>query len=251
MRVDVTSYPDATQQVMAWAKAGESRYVCAANVHMVMESYDKTEFARVVNQADLITPDGKPLVQALRALGMRTASQVRGPSLTLHVCEAAAQQGVPIGLYGGSPDSLATFEAFLHHRFPGIQVACSISPPYRPLTPTEDAEYTRQIAESGARVLFVGLGCPKQELWMQVHRGAIPAVMLGVGAAFDFHGGRVKQAPVWMQTLCLEWAFRLAMEPRRLWKRYAKHNPRFVIFFLTQWVRSLFARRWSEAASHK
>lgn len=251
MRVDATDYQDATQRVINWAKAGESRYVCAANVHMVMEAYDQGEFAGTVNNADLVTPDGKPLVQALRALGIKQASQVRGPNLTLCVCEAAAKEGVAIGLYGGTPESLTLFTTFLQKRYPGIQIVCQISPPFRPLTAAEDAAYTEQIIESKARILFVGIGCPKQERWMAAHHSKIPAVMLGVGAAFDFHSGRVKQAPVWMQQAGLEWVFRLQAEPGRLWKRYAMHNPRFLLFFLTQWLTSLFERQPLEASSHE
>lgn len=250
MRVDATSYQDATQRVIAWAKAAESRYVCAANVHMVMEAYDRGEFARTVNDADLVTPDGKPLVQALRALGIKEASQVRGPNLTLHICEAAAKEGVAIGLYGGTPESLSLFTTFLQARYPGIQIVCQISPPFRSLTAAEDTAYTQQLVESKARIVFVGIGCPKQELWMAAHHGKIPAVMLGVGAAFDFHSGRVKEAPTWMQQAGLEWVFRLKSEPRRLWKRYAKHNPRFLLFFFTQWLASLSERRWFEATGH-
>ncbi|WP_219904679.1 WecB/TagA/CpsF family glycosyltransferase [Stenomitos frigidus] len=250
MRVDGTSYQDATQRVILWAKAAESRYVCAANVHMVMEAYDQGEFARTVNNADLITPDGKPLVQALRALGLKGASQVRGPNLTLHICEAAAKEGVAIGLYGGTPESLSLFTTFLEKLYPGIKIVCQIAPPFRALTAAEDAAYTQQLVESEARIVFVGIGCPKQELWMAAHQGSLPAVMLGVGAAFDFHSGRVKQAPIWMQQAGLEWVFRLKSEPRRLWKRYAKHNPRFLLFFFTQWLTSLSERRWFEAAGH-
>lgn len=250
MRVDATSYQDATQRVIDWAKAAESRYVCAANVHMVMEAYDQGEFSRTINNADLVTPDGKPLVQALRALGIKEASQVRGPNLTLHICEAAAKEGVAIGLYGGTPESLALFTTFLQQRYPGINIVCQISPPFRSLTAAEDAAYTQQLVESNARIVFVGIGCPKQELWMAAHHGKIPAVMLGVGAAFDFHSGRVKEAPVWMQQAGLEWVFRLKAEPRRLWKRYAKHNPRFLLFFFTQWLTSLSERHWPEAIGH-
>lgn len=240
MRVDATSYRDATAQVLAWAKAGESRYVCAANVHMTMETYDNAEFARVVNNAALVTADGVPLVWALRALDIKDASRVYGPTLTLHICEAAAREGVPIGLYGGTPESITAFVKFLQQRFPGIQIVCQISPPFRPLTSEEDATYTQQIVESGARILFVGIGCPRQEFWMAAHQDHISAVMLGVGAAFDFHSGRVKQAPNWMQERGLEWLFRLFMEPKRLWKRYFKHNPRFLMFFLMQWLASWF-----------
>lgn len=233
-RVDATSYPNATYRIFEWTRLEGSRYVCLANVHMIMEAYDDEAFKRVVNSAALVTPDGMPLVWALRTLRVKTASRVYGPTLTLHVCEAAARKGVPIGLYGGTPESLADFVEFLQKRFLGIQVVCQIAPPFRPLTPEEDTTYTQQIVESGAQILFVGIGCPRQEFWMAEHQDRVPAIMLGVGAAFDFHSGRVKQAPNWMQIIGTEWLFRLLMEPRRLWKRYVKHNPRFVILFALQ-----------------
>lgn len=238
MRVDATTYEDATERVAYWARQGESRYVCASNVHMVMESYDSAEFRQVVNGASLVTSDGVPLVWALKLLGVPQATRVYGPTLTLHVCERAARDGLPVALYGGTAESLEAFAAVLRSRYPGIQLACLIAPPFRPLTPAEDAEYTRQIVESGARIVLVGIGCPKQERWMAAHAGQIPAVMLGIGAAFDFHSGRVRQAPGVVQRLGLEWLFRLMMEPRRLWRRYAQHNPRFVALFFRQWISS-------------
>lgn len=234
MHVDVTSYPDAAGRVVSWASDGHSRYVCAANVHMVMESHDDSDFQDIVNGADLVTPDGVPLVWALKLLGVPEATRVYGPDLTLHVCKKAAELGIPIGLYGGTPESLEAFVNFLESNYPGIQIGCTIAPPFRPLTAEEDEQYTTQINSSGIRILFVGIGCPKQEKWMAAHKDKIAAVMLGVGAAFDFHTGRVKQAPSWMQKVGLEWLFRLLMEPKRLWKRYFKHNPRFVLLFLRQ-----------------
>ena len=234
MYVDITDYPEATNKVVSWASEGLSRYVCAANVHMVMESHDNPDFNRIVNGADLVTPDGMPLVWALKMLGVKNATRVYGPDLTLHVCEMAAARSIPIGLYGGTPSSLEDFISFLKNNYKGIEIACAISPPFRPLTPEEDKQYIEEINESAARILFVGIGCPKQEKWMAEHKDVIQAVMLGVGAAFDFHTGRVKQAPSWMQKNGLEWFFRLLMEPKRLWKRYVKHNPRFVFLFLRQ-----------------
>lgn len=239
-RIDATSYEEATQNILSWAEAEKSAYVCAANVHMLMEAYDNSAFAQIVNQADLVTPDGMPLVWALNALGVKNASRVYGPTLTLHVCEGAERRGIPIGLYGGTQESLDAFIVFLKQRFPSLQIACQISPPFRVLTPAEDIAYTNQIRESKARILLAGIGCPKQELWMSQHQSQISAVMLGVGAAFDFHSGRVKQAPVYLQNIGMEWMFRLVMEPRRLWKRYFKHNPRFLIFFAWQWLTSLW-----------
>lgn len=241
-RIDATSYEDATRSVIARAKAGDSCYVCASNVHMIMEGYDDPEFMHIVNGAALVTPDGMPLVWGLRQLGIGEATRVYGPTLTLHVCKAAADHGIPIALYGGTEESLAAFTAFLHGRFPGIRVACAIAPPFLPLSAEEDDTYTRQIVASGARILFVGIGCPKQERWMAAHESKIPAVMLGVGAAFDFHSGQVRQAPPLMQRMGLEWLYRLCMEPRRLWKRYLKNNPRFVFLFGNQLLRTKLSR---------
>ncbi len=233
MRVDATSYEDLSQRAVKWAREGKSSYVCVANVHMTMEAFDSAEFGQVVNGADMVTPDGAPLVWALKGMGVRDASQVRGADLVMHVVEKAAREGVPVGLYGGTTDSLEAFVRLMKARFPAVRVVCQIAPPFRPLTPEEDEAVTREIVASGAGVLFVGIGCPKQEKWMAAHKGRIPAVMLGVGAAFDFHTGQVRPAPRWMQAMGMEWVFRLLMEPRRLWKRYAKHNPRFVgLFFL-------------------
>jgi N-acetylglucosaminyldiphosphoundecaprenol N-acetyl-beta-D-mannosaminyltransferase len=244
MRVDATSYEDASGRVARWARDRRSAYVCVATVHMLMEAFDSPAFRQVVNGADLVTPDGRPLVWALRSLGVKEASQVRGTDLTTHVVERAAREGIPIGLYGGTPWLLDTFVRILESRYPGVRVVCRIAPPFRPLTPEEDESVTQEIVSSGARILFVGIGCPKQERWMEAHKGRIPAVMLGVGAAFDFHTGRVRQAPGWMQVAGLEWLFRLLMDPRRLWKRYAKHNPRFVTFFLLQLLSLLrFSRK--------
>ena len=234
MRVDATSYEDASQHVVQWAREGRSAYVCVATVHMTMEAFDSSAFQRVVNGADLVTPDGRPLVWALRSLGVKDATQVRGTDLTTHVVERAARERVPIGLYGGTPELLQQFARTLTSRYPGTRVVCQIAPPFRPLTPEEDKRVTQEIVSSGARIVFVGIGCPKQERWMVLHKERIPAVMLGVGAAFDFHTGRVRQAPHWMQVAGLEWVFRLLMDPKRLWKRYAKHNPRFVALFLLE-----------------
>lgn len=236
--VSRTSYDGASDVIVKWALQRESRYVCVANVHMVMEAYDTKSFQDVVNNADLTTPDGMPLVWSMRLLGAHEQQRVYGPTLTLHICEKAAQSAVPIALYGGTEESLSNFEEFLKHTFPDISIVCSIAPPFRSLDTHEDDEYTRKICESSAGIVFVGIGCPKQEKWMAAHKGRIPAVMIGVGAAFDFHSGKVKQAPEFLQRCGLEWFFRFCMEPKRLWKRYLKHNPRFVILMLLQIVRN-------------
>ena len=237
MRVDATTYKDALHKVLTWAQRGESRYVCVANVHMVMEAYDAPSFRALVNRADLVTPDGMPLVWMLRLLGMKEQERVYGPTLTLRIAEAAAQNGVPVGFYGGRPEVLHQLIENLQARYPRLQVVYAYSPPFRPLTAKEDALVVEEINASGARILFVGLGCPKQERWMAAHKGKVHAVMLGVGAAFDFHAGRLPQAPPWMQRAGLEWLFRFLVEPRRLWRRYLKHNPRFIILAMMQLFR--------------
>ena len=234
MRVNVTSYARASSTIRDWAEQGASKYVCVATVNNVMESYDSPQFQRVMNEADLVTPDGMPLVWGLRLLGHRGATRVYGPDLTPVVLERAAADGIPVGFYGGSPDVLARLQEIVKDRFPNLQITYAFSPPFRPLTKDEDEEVVAAINRSGARILFIGLNTPKQDYWMAEHKGRIQAVMLGVGAAFDFLAGSKRQAPRWMMKIGMEWFFRLCTEPRRLWKRYLKHNPRFAVLFTLQ-----------------
>lgn len=229
-----TTYRDATALILGWAVSAESRSVCLANVHMVMEAYDDPAYQAVVNGADLAAPDGMPLVWILNWLGHDVKDRVYGPALMLRVLEAAARQGVPVGFYGASADVLDALIANMRQKFPGLCITYSCSPPFREPTSDEDEAAVRDINASGARILFVGLGCPKQERWMHQHKGRVQAVMLGVGAAFDFHAGAIPQAPPWMQDRGLEWLFRLCVEPRRLLKRHLLHNPRFVILSILE-----------------
>jgi N-acetylglucosaminyldiphosphoundecaprenol N-acetyl-beta-D-mannosaminyltransferase len=247
--VAALSYNRAVDAVLTDLKAGRAGYVCVANVHMVMEAYDDPAFAAVVKGARFTTSDGMPLVWMLQAQGLKEAERVYGPTLTWELCAAAAREGLPIGLYGGTEQSLDDFREVLAERYPNLEVACAISPPFRPLTAEEDAEYTARLRDSGARLIFVGIGCPRQEKWMAAHTAMLPNAMLfGVGAAFDFHSGRVRQSPPVLQRLGLEWACRLAVEPRRLWRRYVIHNPRFVLLALWQLIRD---RVGSSASARK
>lgn len=243
MRVDATDYPSAVRQILAWAEGRESRYVCVATVHMTMEAHDNRSFQDIVNAADLVTADGMPLVWALRMLGVGTATRVYGPELTPRLCEAAQAAEVPVGFYGGTEDVLLRLKECVARRWPRLPVAYAHSPPFRALTPQERASVMHDIHASGARILFVGLGCPKQERWMAAHRPELPAVMVGVGAAFDFLAGTKRQAPPFLQRAGLEWSFRLATEPRRLWWRYLYHNPRYVGLFAAQLMRGSLGRR--------
>jgi N-acetylglucosaminyldiphosphoundecaprenol N-acetyl-beta-D-mannosaminyltransferase len=231
MRVDATSYPDAVRRIVNWTGDGRSRYVCVANVNNVMEAHDNRAFMAVMNGADLVTPDGVPLAWGLRWLGIESAGRVYGPDLTVSVLSAAAERGIPVGFYGGEPACLSDLMSVVRMRWPRLNVAYNYCPPFRQLTPDEDKEVIDEINASEARILLVGLGCPKQEVWMARHHGKLNCVMIGVGAAFDFISGRKKQAPRIVQSMGMEWAFRLMSEPKRLWKRYLKHNPRFVTLF--------------------
>jgi N-acetylglucosaminyldiphosphoundecaprenol N-acetyl-beta-D-mannosaminyltransferase len=227
-RVDATSYEDATRRILAWAHSGESRYVCVASVNNVMVARENPAFLGIMNHADLVTPDGMPLVWALRWLGILAATRVRGTDLMIAVLGKAAQAGVKVGLYGGNPRIMQALGDRLGKVWPSLDVAYVHSPPFRPLSPEEDERTVRDIVASGARIVFVGLGCPKQEEWMAAHRGRLPVVTIGVGAAFDFLSGAKRQAPVAMQRAGLEWLFRLLTEPRRLWRRYLRQNPAFL-----------------------
>ena len=232
--IHATSYKAAVTQITSWAEMNESRYVCVANVHMVMEAYDSRSFMQVVNDADLVTPDGMPLVWAMRRLGIPDQERVYGPELMLKLIEASAQNSIPIGFYGSSPKVLESLANGIKEKYHSIDLTYSFSPPFHPLSEEEDTRIINEINSSGVHILFVGLGCPKQERWMAQHKGKIFSVMVGVGAAFDFHAGAKPQAPICMQQRGLEWVYRLFKEPRRLWKRYLYHNPRFMLLVLNQ-----------------
>lgn len=237
MKVNPVSYASAVESVMIWALQGEGRYVCAANVHMTMECHDDTDYENVVNSADLVTPDGMPLVWLLWILGYKSQVRVSGPELTLLLCEEAVHQGVTVGFYGGSPDVVIRLSETLQKMYPGLKVGVSISPPFKPLSDEEMQLDRQRIRDAGVQILFVGLGCPKQEKWMYENRDHLNCVMLGVGAAFDYISGTIKQPPDFLQNHGFGWLHRLVLQPRRLWKRYLKHNPRFIVFALTWLVK--------------
>jgi N-acetylglucosaminyldiphosphoundecaprenol N-acetyl-beta-D-mannosaminyltransferase len=227
--VEPVSPAAAAATVAGWAAEARGRVVCAANVHMVMEAWDDPGFARALAGADLVVCDGRPLVWYCRAAGLHAARQARGLDVMLAACATAEKDGTRVGLYGGTSEALHLVRRRLVEAYPGLDIVYSYSPPFRELTPPEDDAVTAAIAAAGVGILFVALGCPKQERWMLAHRERLAAVMLGIGAAVDFVAGNVPSAPRWMQVAGLEWAFRLAHEPRRLWRRYARSNARFVV----------------------
>jgi len=235
--VVASSYDETVRNCLAWGSERQSRALFFANVHVIMEAFDNPEFRDRLNKADMVNPDGVPLVWALRAFGESGASRVYGPDATVAILAAAEREGMSVGFYGGSSNVLDTLVRIVRERHPRLQIDFVESPPFRALTQAEDESVVDRIRASGAQLLFVGLGCPKQEIWIADHLGKVPAVMLGVGAAFDFLAGTKPQAPRWMMRSGLEWVFRFVTEPRRLAKRYLKHNPRFVGLILWQWMR--------------
>ncbi len=233
-RIDAVSYAEAVEIVLDTARQERSGYLCACNVHMVMEGHDDPDFQKIVNSGLLVVPDGVPLVWALRSLGVTRQTRVYGPELMLRILAVAPSAGVKIGLLGTIPSTLEKLKRNLSKKYPGLQIVYSFSPSFDDGSQGETSEIIRGIQESDAQVVFVAMGCPKQENWMAANSGRIPAVLLGVGAAFDFHAGVTPMAPALLQRAGLEWAFRFAVDPRRLAKRYLKHNPRFVALFTAQ-----------------
>jgi N-acetylglucosaminyldiphosphoundecaprenol N-acetyl-beta-D-mannosaminyltransferase len=232
--IDAVTWDEAVTQIVAWGTARESRYVCMCNVHSVVTTTQDAEFKIAVNNADMATPDGAPVAWALRKLGHSGQERINGPDLMLKYLAQAERLGQLVFFYGSTEATLASLRAAFVKKFPLLHIAGTYSPPFHSLSREDDARIVNMINASGAQVVFVGLGCPKQEKWMAEHRGRIHAVMVGVGAAFDFHAGTVKRAPLWWQKHGLEWLYRLGSEPRRLLKRYLVTNTIFVVGFLRQ-----------------
>jgi N-acetylglucosaminyldiphosphoundecaprenol N-acetyl-beta-D-mannosaminyltransferase len=224
---------------------GARGYVCVAATHTVMACREDPELRAAVTGADFTVPDGQPLVWALKLLGHPLEDRVYGPELMDRACARAAQSGQRIYLYGGrNPGALAQLARVLRLRHPGLKLVGGYAPPFRELEPDEEARIAADINAARADVVWFGIGVPKQEKWMARMRDRLDApVLIGVGAAFDFHAGLIPQAPATMQRLGLEWLFRLVQEPRRLWRRYLRYNPRFIAGFGRQLARERLVRR--------
>lgn len=228
----------ALARIDTFIQEGARTYVCVTGVHGVMESQRDPVLKRIHNRAGLVTPDGMPLVWLGRLHGVSDMDRVYGPDLLLALCEHSVDRGYRHFFFGGADGVAPKLAKRLQERFPGLQVAGTYTPPFRLLTADEEAALARTVEASRADVMWIGLSTPKQERFMASHVGRLAApVMIGVGAAFDFHAGLKVQAPYWMQRSGLEWLFRLTTEPRRLWKRYLVNNPRFVLLTLAQLLR--------------
>jgi len=233
--VDAVDPATSLARIADWIDTRRRAYVCLTNVYSVMQARRDVGLRSVFNGAALAAPDGMPLVWMARLAGLGHVQRVYGPDLTLTTCELARQRGYRCYFYGGSPGVADELARRLSARFEGLSVAGAEGPPFRPLSAEEAQAAVDRINASGADVVFVGLGSPRQERWMAEHRAVLAApILMGVGAAFDFHTGRVRQAPRWMMGAGLEWLFRLAQEPRRLWRRYLLYNPLFVLHLMLE-----------------
>ena len=240
----LTDYTRTLDWIDAAVAARQRAFVCVAAVHTVMESQEDPQLREAVLASDFTVPDGQPLVWAMNLLGHNLSSRVYGPDLMERACERAARTGQRFFLYGGREAALHTLHDELPRRYPGLRIAGVRPGPFRELSPGEADAIAAELNAAEPDVIWVGLGVPLQEKWMASMRSRLEApVLVGVGAAFDFHAGLKRQAPHSLQRLGLEWAFRLAQEPRRLWRRYLRYNPRFVLGFARQYLRHLRTRR--------
>jgi N-acetylglucosaminyldiphosphoundecaprenol N-acetyl-beta-D-mannosaminyltransferase len=235
--ISVLTFELALATIDGWIRRRERHYVNVCTTQTVLECHDSPEMAAIVNGSGMATPDGMPLVWMGRALG-HTVERVYGPDVMLAVCAQGQERGYRHFFYGGAEGVAETLVSSLQQRFPAMEVAGTYTPPFRPLSAQEEQEVAARINGSGADIVWVGLGTPKQDFWVGRFRPLLEApVLIAVGAAFDFHAGRVRQAPRWMQRSGLEWLFRLSQDPKRLWKRYIIGNPRFILLVARQLLR--------------
>jgi exopolysaccharide biosynthesis WecB/TagA/CpsF family protein len=243
VQVSAVDYDSAVDKVMSAARDGRPLAVTALAVHGVMTGVqDKAHGARL-NAFDLVTPDGQPVRWALNLLHRaRLADRVYGPELTLRVLRASAEQGLPVYLYGSTDQTLERLIPALHRLVPDLKVAGAEASKFRPAEPGEPERIAERIRTSGARLLLVGLGCPRQEIFTYAMRPLLDMPVLAVGAAFDYHAGQLRRPPAWMQRYALEWLWRLGLEPRRLWRRYLILNPQYLTRLAAQKARLWRAR---------
>ena len=228
VNIAVTNMKETVQYITEHIQVLKGKYICVSNVHTTVMAYEDEHYRTVQNAAALALPDGKPLSVVSRKRGFKEAQRVTGPDLMLELFHKPFRHY----FYGGKEETLHILEKKLREKYPNIQIAGMYSPPFRPLSEEEDKEVVDNINASGADILWVGLGAPKQEKWMYAHQNQVNTLMIGVGAGFDYHAGIIKRAPVWMQKCSLEWLYRLFQDPKRLWKRYVSTNGRFLWLLL-------------------
>lgn len=237
------TYQEMVEEVFNLSENKSSSYVCVSNVHMVIEAYNNKEFNHILNQADLATPDGKPLAIAMRLLHKKPQMRVAGMDLLPDLLKESEKRGKSVFFYGGTQNTLDKIEEKARKDYPNLKISGLYSPPFRKLSEQEEKEIIDMINKSKADLLFVSLGCPKAEYWMAKHKDKIHTCMLGVGGAFPVFAGTQKRAPQWMQDYALEWLYRLVLEPKRLWKRYLTTNSQFLYLLASQYLKHKFTSR--------
>lgn len=235
--VTVGSTDRVAAAILRKAETGQGGYVCVSNVHMLTTAKQNKALQKTIENAAWVTADGLPLVWVLKWKGFKETERVTGTDLTLKLCERSAEEGMPVGFYGGTPETVSALQKSIASRFPALKVPLYESPPMLPAQPEVYPAVVERLNKSGAKIIFVGLGCPKQEFWMAAYRPHLSAVLIGIGAAFDFLGGTVKRAPPWVQRAGLEWLHRLASDPAKMWKRYATTNPVFIWIVMKEYFK--------------
>lgn len=230
--INVTNMDKTIQYLMLHLDTLRGNYICVSNVHTTVMSYNNESYRKIQNQAAMVLPDGKPLSVVSRLRGYKDAKKVSGPDLMPELFNISQLNGYRHFFYGATEETLKKLEAALSKKYPKLQIAGMYSPPFRTMTLDEDKHVIEMINESNPDFIWVGLGAPKQEIWMAAHKEKINGLMIGVGAGFDFLAGTIKRAPKWMQKCGLEWFFRLTQDPQRLWKRYLKTNIQFIWLLL-------------------
>ncbi|MCR4658050.1 MAG: WecB/TagA/CpsF family glycosyltransferase [Lachnospiraceae bacterium] len=226
------SLQEAAKLVLSGGEELSGGYICFSNVHTTVMAHDSREYRDILNSSSYTFADGAPIARLMRRMGLKDAERVAGPDFMTEVFKLCDKDPAPGShfFYGSGEKTLSLLKKQLNEKYPHLKIAGMFSPPFRKVTPSEDAEFMEMIRDSGARYIWVGLGAPKQERWMAAHAGMFEGVMLGVGAGFDFHAGTVGRAPVFMQKAGLEWLYRLFKDPKRLFKRYLVTNTKFILY---------------------
>lgn len=226
--INVTNMSDTIKYIGGHLDDLRGKYICVSNVHTTVMSYENEEYRKIQNGAAMALPDGAPLSSYSRRKGYKQAQRVTGPDLMLELFAISKEKGYRHYFYGATEETLQSMKGVLERDYPGIQIAGMYAPPFRALTPQEDAQIVAKINESRPDFIWIGLGAPKQEEWMHQHMGQLQGVLIGVGAGFDYLAGYIKRAPRWMQRMSLEWLYRLLQDPKRLWRRYFTSNVKFI-----------------------
>lgn len=240
--ISVGNYYNFIDHIISLASNRSSTYICIANVHMFIEAYKDEEFNKIIKRANVVTPDGVPLTWGLSLIYGIKQVRVAGMDLLPDLMERMIKNSLSVFFYGGTPGLLKRTQGFLKKSFPLLRQAGYYSPPFRALTTKEDEEIIRRINASKANIVFVILGCPKQEKWMASMKGKINACMIGIGGALPVLVGMQKRAPAWMQEVGMEWLYRLYLEPARLYKRYAVTNTLFFYVFMKEYFKIKFLK---------